>query len=430
VSGEFVGSRQAYTRVGRNATFRLSAQVWAKLLALVLVGLVARYEGPAGLGRYVLITTLMGLAEALTDAGLGVFLMRETARQSDPFHQLNLLSGVLPLRTGLAALGSGLLIGLALGPFFPADVRGLLPIGAAALLPQAMTGVLAGFVNGRQRMDVTSFLDMLVRLLTVTAAWPALTLGGGVTSMLVCTAGATLLGVLLYAVLLRRWRLLPHIRAHPADWRAYLSNAYPFALTGIIATVYARLDLVMLSAWRGDVAAGQYGAAYRLWEALGMVPSSLLDALFPEMARLAGAKEGPRRLRSLLRLGGPLLTLGGALLSIAGAALATRLIPLVFGRTEAQTESIAAFRILVWAIPAVFLYLLSGHILYALGHQRRVTAGMLVVAVVNVGLNVLVIPHWGTPGVSGVALLTAWLLAAILMALAWDALSRGSRTQL
>jgi O-antigen/teichoic acid export membrane protein len=186
----------------------------------------------------------------------------------------------------------------------------------------------------------------------------------------------------------------------------------------------------MLSAWRGDVAAGQYGAAYKLWEALGMVPSSLLDALFPEMARLAGERQGPRQLRSLLRLGGPLLTLAGTVLSIAGAALAPRLLPLVFGRAMAEAESIAAFRILVWAIPAVFLYLLSGHILYALGHQRRVTAGMLVVALVNVGLNVLVIPRWGTRGVSGVALLTAWLLSGILLTLAWQALSRGSETQL
>jgi O-antigen/teichoic acid export membrane protein len=193
--------------------------------------------------------------------------------------------------------------------------------------------------------------------------------------------------------------------------------------------VYARLDMVLLSTWQGDIAAGQYGAAYRLWEAVGMVPSSLLDAMFPEMARLAADEEGPSRLRSLLRRGGPLLTIGGLSLSAAGFALAGRLIPLVFGRREAQTQSIAALRVLVWAIPAVFLYLLSGHILYALGHQRRVTGAMLVVAVVNVGLNLLVIPRWSTLGVSGVALLTAWMLCGILVTQARRALRPEGRTQ-
>jgi O-antigen/teichoic acid export membrane protein len=402
--------------------------VWAKLLALALVALVAHYEGAAGLGRYVLITTLMGLTGAVTDAGLGVLLMREVARQRDHLRQRELLSSVLPLRMGLAIVGSVLLIILALGPFFATDRRGLLSIGAVALLPQAVTGALAGFVNGRQRMDVSSGLDMAVRLLTVAGAWPALVFGGGVTGVLACTAGAGVLGVFMYAAVLRRWRLLPCLRLDPTDWLSHLSTAYPFALTGIIAMAYARLDVVLLSAWQGDVAAGTYGAAYKLWEALGMVPSSLLDAMFPEMARLAGQKKGLSRLRSLLRRGGPLLIIGGLLLSSAGASLAGRLIPLVFGHMETPGQGIAAFRILVWAIPAMFLYLLSGHILYALGHQRQVTAGMLVVAVVNVGLNLVVIPRWSTLGVSGVALCTAWLLCGILLAEAWRALRLEGRT--
>jgi O-antigen/teichoic acid export membrane protein len=62
----------------------------------------------------------------------------------------------------------------------------------------------------------------------------------------------------------------------------------------------------------------------------------------------------------------------------------------------------------------MFLYLLSGHTLYALERQRRVTTAMLIVGVANVGLNVLVIPRWSYLGVSGVALFSAWLLWALL----------------
>jgi O-antigen/teichoic acid export membrane protein len=403
--------------------------VWAKVLALALVALVARYEGAAGLGRYVLVTTLMGLTGVLTDAGLSVLLMRETAQQRDPERQRELLGSLLPLRSSLAALGSGVLIGLSLGPFFPARVRALFPIGALTLLPQALTGILAGFINGRRRMDVTSAIDMVVRLLTVVGAWPALRAGYGVSAVLAATGGAGLLGVLFHTLALRHWRLLPTIRVRPIDWWSHLSAAYPFALTGIIAMAYARLDLVLLSAWQGDLAAGQYGGAYKLWEALGMVPSSLLDAMFPEMARLAGHEEGVSRLRALLRRGGPLLLAVGVLLSTVGALLAARLMPLVFGRAETQVQSVAAFRILVWGIPAMFLYLLSGHLLYALGRQRWVTTGMLIVAVVNVGLNALVIPRWSVLGVSTVALSTAWLLCGILLGQATQALGQRSRSR-
>jgi O-antigen/teichoic acid export membrane protein len=404
--------------------------VWAKLLALALVALVARYEGAAGLGRYVLITTLLGLTGAVTDAGLSVLLTREIARQHDVSRQRELLSNLLPLRVGLATLGSGLLIGSALGPFLPVETRGLLPIAALALVPQAVIATLAAFINGRRRMDVTSGLDMAMRLLIVAGAWPALQMGYGVSGVLACTAGADVLGVFLYAAVLQRWRLLPSPRLHPSHWQAYLSSAYPFALTGIIAVAYTRLDVVLLSTWQGDVAAGQYGGAYRLWEAVGMVPSSLLDALFPEMARLATEKEGLARLRLLLRRGGPLLTIGGLSLSATGFALAGRLVPLVLGPAETYAPSIAAFRILVWAAPAMFVYLLGGHVLYALGHQCRVTGSMLLVAAVNVGLNLVVIPRWSILGVSGVALFTAWLLCGTLLAQAWNVLDLEGRTVL
>ena len=38
---------------------------------------------------------------------------------------------------------------------------------------------------------------------------------------------------------------------------------------------------LLLGLWQGEAAAGWYGAAYRLWEAVGLLPASLLDACFP-----------------------------------------------------------------------------------------------------------------------------------------------------
>ncbi len=62
----------------------------------------------------------------------------------------------------------------------------------------------------------------------------------------------------------------------------------------------------------------------------------------------------------------------------------------------------------------MFLYLLSGYTLYSLDRQRRVTAAMLTVALVNVGLNLYAIPRWSYVGAAAVALFSEWLLLAIL----------------
>jgi O-antigen/teichoic acid export membrane protein len=251
---------------------------------------------------------------------------------------------------------------------------------------------------------------------------PVLAAGYGVPGVLVCTAAADTVGVLIYGVALRSWHLLPRFRLAPTAWRQALSDAYPFALTAIIAIAYRRLDVMLLSARKGDLAAGQYGAAFSLWEAVGLVPASLLDAMFPEMARMARGPRGRTALRRIRRRVGPWLLIGGLLLSIASSLLAGILVPIVFGRAEGQSSAVAAFRLQIWAVPAMFLYLLDGHILYALGRQRWVTGAMAVTGLANLGLNLLIIPRWSVLGVSAVALLSAWLLWALLAWLARRAL--------
>ena len=419
-----VASQRATLRVGRNAAARLSAQVGTKLLSLLLVALVTRYEGSAGLGRYVLITTIVGLTAAVSDLGLGTFLTREVARERSATGRRLLLGNLLPLRMASAALGTGLLLVLTWVPIFPGGIRRLFSLGALYLLPNASMAILGSFVTGRQRMDITSFIDVIARMLTLAGAVPALAAGLGVFGVLACTAAADGVGVLVYCAVLRRWQLLPRLRLAPTEWPSILSDAYPFAMTSIIAIAYRRLDIVLLSAWQGDAAAGQYGAAYKLWDAVGLVPASLLDAMFPEMMRLAREPRGHQLLGRIVRRIGPLLLVGGLLLSVVSTVLAGTLMPMVYGRAQVSGAAVTAFRIQVWAIPAMFLYLLNGHALYALGRQRWVTAAMAFVGLANVGLNVLVIRRWSAIGVSVVALFSAWLLWALLSALAGRALRR------
>jgi O-antigen/teichoic acid export membrane protein len=204
-----------------------------------------------------------------------------------------------------------------------------------------------------------------------------------------------------------------------------LTESYPFALTALAATLYARVDLLLLGLWQGEVAVGLYGAAYRLWEAIGLLPASLLDAMFPELSRLAGSADGHPKLRSLFRRVGRVMLVSGILLAVASALGATMLISLVYGATGDYALVTFPFRLLVCGIPAMFLYLLSGHTLYALGKQRQVTVVMIAVGLLNVSLNLIVIPRWGLAGAATIALFSEWLLAGILVPLASRAVAAG-----
>jgi O-antigen/teichoic acid export membrane protein len=202
-----------------------------------------------------------------------------------------------------------------------------------------------------------------------------------------------------------------------------LAESYPFALTGIITTVYARLDLILLGLWQGELVAGWYGAAYKLWEAFGLLPASLLDAMFPAMSLLSTRREGMQRLHGLFQTSARVMAVAGFVLAAAGVWAAERLMPLIYGAGGDYGPAVQAFRLMVWAIPAMFLYFLSGHTLYVLGKQRRVTVVMLMIGLLNGALNLVVIPRWSYRGAAGVALCSEWLIFGLLYPSARHALA-------
>lgn len=419
---EMPRDRRAARRVGKNAAARLAAQLGSRLLSLVLVALVARYEGATGLGRYALIVTTLGIVGAAADLGLNMYLTRAVARLDDRQRERDALSGVLPIKLALSLAATLLVWGAALAGPWPEPTRQALWMGSLLLLPDQIQGGLRAFVNGRQRMKISALVDVCVRALGLAGSLAALAGGWGVSGVLGVAAGASAIGVLMYGGALWRWGDLAALRLATADWRAILGASYPFALTGIIAVAYSRVGLLLLGAWQGEAAAGWYSAAYKLWEAVGLLPGNLLEALFPELARLGASEGGAHRLRRLFRTGAWAMLAAGLALALGGIALAGLLVRLVYGAGPDDAPTVLLFRVLICAAPALFVYLLAGHTLYALERQRRVTMAMLAVGLLSLGVNALAIPRWGQVGAAGAAALSEWALAGLLVAQARRAL--------
>jgi O-antigen/teichoic acid export membrane protein len=268
-------------------------------------------------------------------------------------------------------------------------------------------------MKAQQRMEVSSGIDLGRRALAAAAGVALLWAGFDERAALLAYVVSSALAALVYGGLLHRQRVRPRFGASGRRWRSTLAEALPFAVTGVVALLYRRLDLLMLSAWRGDVAAGVYGAAYRLWETLGIVPSSLLDALFPELAR-RGSAATRQQLQPLIRRGRRWLLLLLLALIVPCWWLAPWLIDVLYGDVAGIAAAPGLFRLLLLALPFTYLYLLNGHVLYALGRQRRVSAWMVAVTALNAGLNALLIPRWGMWAAAGVALFSEVALFAAL----------------
>jgi O-antigen/teichoic acid export membrane protein len=145
-----------------------------------------------------------------------------------------------------------------------------------------------------------------------------------------------------------------------------------------------------------------------------LLPAILMTAAFPALARAHGDVERQRRWETLIAA--VLLSLG-LLVGVLCHLGSERIIGLAFGRDFGR--AVASLGVLACGIPLLYLNhgLLYFLIARDLGHKNLVFAGLMLV--VNVTVNLILIPRFGGPGAGWATVLTeAALLACCLTTLA------------
>ena len=66
-----------------------------------------------------------------------------------------------------------------------------------------------------------------------------------------------------------------------------LSTSFPLMINLLLATVFFRIDILLLKPMKGDTVVGYYGAAYKYIDGLNIIPAYFTQAIFPLMSRYA-----------------------------------------------------------------------------------------------------------------------------------------------
>ncbi len=196
---------------------------------------------------------------------------------------------------------------------------------------------------------------------------------------------------------------------------ALATRAPVFALSAVCATLYWRIDVLLLARLRGVTEVGYYTAAYRLLDLAILLPQSLCQAVFPRVA--ADAALEPKRRGAVLRL----LLLCTAPAAAVVTLLARPLLRLLYGADF--TVAAPVLSLLIWTcVPYAWTRYHAG-VLVANERQNldlSINAGLLAA---NAALNLALIPRHGAMGAAFVTLTTAWGYALVQLA----CLKTGSR---
>lgn len=153
--------------------------------------------------------------------------------------------------------------------------------------------------------------------------------------------------------------------------------------------VYFRIDSVMLGVMRGDFEVGIYNVAYKILEGLLFIPSTIMIVFFPKLAK---REQFDETFGQLLLLLGALGLAISTFLYLASASL----IRIIFG--PQFSASAPVLQTLALVLLPVFFGHLTTQSLVALDLSQRYLIVASLGALLNVLLNLLLIPSLGAVG--------------------------------
>ncbi len=381
--------------------------------------------GSAGYGTYAALLSLSFLLNIVLDLGMTSHNTKHIAQNTQLMGKT--LGGVVGVRFvlvilyALLTLGSGILLG------FNVEQMGVL---ALLVLNQALVATilfLRSNISGSQRYAQDSLLSVLDRLLLIgIVGW---LLWGRTTDEAfriewfvwaqTAAYGATALVAL---VLVLRLSGRVQVSWRPAFAWVVVKQSFPYALLILLMTFYYRTDTLMIERMLpdGPLQAGIYAQAFRFFEALNMLGYLMAGLLLPMFSRMLSSKrsnEGEREgVRPLVVLAMRLVLTGTLAVAVFGILHAKGIMDLRY--SEYTEFSGPVFALLIGCFVAVCTTYVFGTLLTAGGNLKQLNWMAAGGAVLNIGLNLLLIPRWQAEGAAWASLVTQVLTALVQLLLA------------
>jgi O-antigen/teichoic acid export membrane protein len=232
-------------RARKNIVLKFVSEALIRSLAFLFVIVAARYLGDLDYGHFSLAFFFAGLLTVFSDLGLNTILIRDVSRD----HRLlgryagNILFIKINFSLALLLIGPGLLFLLG----YSRDLIFMILLSMVYMQGIYLLEFFVALTNSLEKMEYELLIKGLYKSLVVAIPIFFLWLGYGIWGFLFSLIGAYGISCLLSGWIIWK-KITPLNLLRETDlWKQLLRSAWPIGLSSLFMTVYARIDIVMLS---------------------------------------------------------------------------------------------------------------------------------------------------------------------------------------
>lgn len=399
--------KQEIAKITANTTAQLIGKAFSAATTVITTAIIARKFGGEQFGDFFLMTGFATYFYLLTDFGINAVATREISKDGgaalDGSKVSKFFNNLLTLRL-LESLILVLILSAVL-PFIPfrlkevSLIRWGIIIGLFTIFSQAVynsaTVVFQSSLS-YHKLVVASVVGNLAFLALV--FWLVFT-GRDVLSLVAANTLGTFIvsGVAAYMVYRNLGRI--GLEFDFGLWRRLAAAAFPLGIGIFLTVVVAKADQFLLSILKlspslgltNDLALGNYGIAYKIFENILVFPTFFVNAAFPLLVR--NRETDAAEHKKLFWSSFYFMLIFSILVTAAGYALAPWVINVIGGSSFSLAPQ--ALRVLLLSLPLFFTSSLFLFQMIAQNQQKIVPFIYLAAAVFNVVLNLIFIPDYG-----------------------------------
>lgn len=375
----------------RRATRDIVAQVVGRgvslALGIVVTALIARTLGERGFGQWSTLLVVLQLAGYLTDLGLdGVAVQRAAG---DPDQQPRWVGGLVSLRLLLAVpvcVGTVAVVVL-LASSHQMLIAGIVLAGGILTSGPAALRVVFQL---RVRNDIPTAVMTLNSILWGGAVIALAAVKAPMSAFAECLIAVNVVTIGVQAGLALRGKGVRFAGAR-RFWGELIRVGVPVAIGGLLINAYARIDQVIVFELTGAREAGLYGAVYRVLDQAQFLPIVLTTTLLPILS--AAYVSDPPRVPRLLQTAADYMimaSLGALAFALTASGPTVRFL---FG--ERFSDAAPALPVLMGAFVLISFGYLAGMAILILRVQRAFLGIGVLALLVNVALNLALVPRYG-----------------------------------
>ena len=379
--------------VAKNTMLLTIGLLTGRLLALFVIKKMAPILGPTGVGIWGFANDLTVILLVITNFGLGTLLTREITKARGM--TLPIFWAALRIRWTLGLLCYLFLLAYLYGTGYASLTRAAVLVTGLALFVEATSMACDAVLQAHEKVQYQALGQLVSAVVYFVLAFWWLDAGYGVMGVIWANLISRIVRLLVMAPLMfyktGPWCWAIPVGTRAPDVRWMLGLGFPLLLSTTFGIVAYKVDTVMLNHLLGEVVTGIYVLGHRALDYLLYIPVIFATALFPALAKYGlqshgdARRIGERALRYMLVVMLPL--------TFFVMAVATPVIRW-FDPSPRFADSIPVLQIVIWGVPFQAVNTILNRLLFAAEKERTFIIIGLVTMVMNVTLNLFLIPRY------------------------------------